>query len=325
MSVIESAKRGLSVSENAPKAHAPGATSAAAVDVCVCTYNRPAIVEALRSLSLQEGCDGMKIRVVVADNAAQSSARSLVDAAARELGLDVAYVHAPANNISVARNACLDFATAEWIAFLDDDEVASPQWLSQLLAAARRGGWDAVLGPVQALYSPSAPAWIRTGDFHSQRPVYVRGRIETGYTGNVLIRRSLIERQNLRFRVELGRSGGEDADFLYRLSDAGGRIGFEQAALAFEPVVASRASLRWLLRRNFRAGQTHGSRLHQRAPGVFRRSGKLLLAAAKAVFCALATAVYLRRRTQRYRFLMRAALHCGVVARLAGMREISCY
>jgi succinoglycan biosynthesis protein ExoM len=265
------------------------------------------------------------MRVVVADNAAHSAARALVDAAASELGLDIAYIHAPAHNISIARNACLNFATAEWIAFLDDDEVASPQWLNQLLAAARRGGWDAVLGPVQALYSPSAPVWIRTGDFHSQGPVYVRGRIETGYTGNVLIRRSLIERQNLRFKVELGRSGGEDADFLYRLSDAGGRIGFEPAALAYEPVVANRASLRWLLRRNFRAGQTHGSRLHQRASGPFQKAGKLLLAAAKAAFCGVATAVYLRRSTQRYRFLMRAALHCGVVARLAGMREIKCY
>jgi succinoglycan biosynthesis protein ExoM len=295
------------------------------VDVCVCTYNRPEVVHTLRSIAAQQGLGAAKLRVIVADNAAQPTARELIAESARDLGLHLIYIHAPANNISVARNACLNVATADWIAFLDDDEVAAPQWLKQILSAARTDRWDAVLGPVKALYSPSAPVWLRAGDFHSQRPVYVRGRIETGYTGNVLLRRSFIEREALRFRTEFGRSGGEDADFMYRMSDAGGRIGFEPTALAYEPVPAQRASLRWLLRRNFRAGQTHGSRLIECVQGVLPRSGAVLLAAAKALFCISTSAFYAVDPVRRHRFLMRAALHCGVVARLGGLRELNCY
>jgi hypothetical protein len=42
-----------------------------------------------------------------------------------DLSLDCLYVHAPARNISIARNACLDAADAPLIAFIDDDETAT--------------------------------------------------------------------------------------------------------------------------------------------------------------------------------------------------------
>mgnify|MGYP003579292129 FL=1 len=263
--------------------------------------------------------------MVVADNAGDTTARELIETTARELGLDTVYVHAPARNISIARNACLDAAIAEWFAFLDDDEIASPIWLSALLREAASGQWDAVLGPVQAVYPKTAPAWVHAGNFHSTRPVFVRGRIETGYTGNVLIRRATVTREGLRFRTELGRSGGEDEDFFNRLRDAGGRIGFARGAVAYETIPAERTSLRWLIRRNFRAGQTYGARLQARSASRLARSRALALAAAKMGACAVAAAVHAPLAMRRNRFLTRAALHLGVVARLAGLKEVKLY
>jgi succinoglycan biosynthesis protein ExoM len=263
--------------------------------------------------------------VIVADNAGDTTARELIETTARELDLDTVYVHAPARNISIARNACLDVATAEWLAFLDDDEIASPIWLSALLCEAASEQWDAILGPVQAVYSKAAPAWVRAGNFHSTRPVFVRGRIETGYTGNVLIRRAAITREGLRFRTELGLSGGEDEDFFNRLRDAGGRIGFARGAVAYESVPAERTSLRWLIRRNFRAGQTYGARLQARSASRLARSRALTLAAAKMGACVVAAAAHAPLATRRNRFLTRAALHCGVVARLVGLKEVKLY
>jgi succinoglycan biosynthesis protein ExoM len=49
----------------------------------------------------------------------------------------VYYVHEPICGIARARNAALDKATelgADWIAMLDDDEVADPRWLANLMA-----------------------------------------------------------------------------------------------------------------------------------------------------------------------------------------------
>jgi succinoglycan biosynthesis protein ExoM len=315
----------LSIVDAGSRSAVSGTSGVSAVDICICTYHRPAVAETLRSIARQNGCNGVSIRVIVADNADEPCARELIEESARELALDATYVHAPSRNISIARNACLDAGSAEWLAFLDDDETASPNWLSSLIDEATRGHWDAVLGPVQAVYSQSAPSWIRAGDFHSTQPVFVRGRIETGYTGNVLIRRATIARERLRFRIELGRSGGEDEDFFNRLRDAGGRIGFAANALAYETIPEARTTLGWLLRRNFRAGQTYGARLRAQSGNALGRSRALAIAAAKASICAVGALVHLPLAMRRNRFLTRAALHCGVVARVAGVKEVKLY
>jgi succinoglycan biosynthesis protein ExoM len=140
-----------------------------------------------------------------------------------------------------------------------------------------------------------------------------------------LIRRAAVQRERLRFRAELGRSGGEDVDFFYRLRDCGGRIGFARDALVYEPVSAERACLTWLLKRSFRAGQTHGARLRTQAQNAIRTGLDLCIAAAKAVICALLAAVYLPAAVRRNRYLTRSVLHCGVVARLLGVSEIKFY
>jgi len=294
------------------------------VDVGVCTFRRPAVVETLASLAGQALPAGYAVRVIVADNDEQPSAGPAVRAAAERLGLNLLYVHAPARNISVARNACLEAAGADWFAFIDDDETASPGWLAALLAEAARGGWDAVLGPVKAVYGPEAPRWLAAGDFHSTAPVRTGGAILKGYAGNVLIRRAAVTARALRFDEALGRQGGEDDDFFYRLTDAGGTIGYAPEALAFEPVPSYRASLPWLLKRSFRTGQTHGARLSQRhrGPGRLAHIG---LAAAKGGACLAGAAATALSPARRSRWLVRGSLHAGAAARLAGMRELQLY
>jgi succinoglycan biosynthesis protein ExoM len=281
------------------------------VDVGVCTFRRAAVTETLASLARQGLPPGVTLRVIVADNDAEPEARERVLEAGRAHGLEVTYVHAPARNISIARNACLDAAAAPFLAFIDDDETATPGWLAALLAEAERGRWDAVLGPVKAVYGTDAPRWLATGDFHSTAPVRNGERILKGYAGNVLIRRSAIETRRLRFDPALGRQGGEDDDFFYRLTDQGGAIGYAPDALAYEPVPPGRASLRWLLKRSFRTGQTHGARLSSRN--------------AKSGACLAGAAAHALSPTGRSRWLVRGALHAGVVARLAGVRELQLY
>ncbi|HEY8572376.1 glycosyltransferase family 2 protein [Phenylobacterium sp.] len=294
------------------------------VDVGVCTFRRPAVAETLASLGRQQLPAGVRLRVIVADNDEQPSAEATVRAVAQAHGLDLAYVHAPARNISLARNACLEAAQGRFLAFIDDDETATPGWLAALLAEADRGSWDAVLGPVKAVYGDDAPEWIAAGDFHSTAPVEVNGKILKGYAGNVLIRRSTIEPLGLRFDLARGRQGGEDDDFFYRLTDAGGAIGFAPDALAYEPVPAGRASLRWLLKRSFRTGQTHGARLESRCRGAARLA-QIGVAGAKTGACVAGAAASALSPTRRSRWLVRGSLHAGVVARLAGLRELELY
>lgn len=291
------------------------------IDLCICSYKRPEIVDVLQQVSGQTGVAPGRLRVIVADNTDNAMMQARVTAAGEALSLNLHYVHAPANNISIARNACLDNAAAPWIAFLDDDESPTPDWLGALWREAMAGQWDAVLGPVNALYPEEAPSWLALGDFHSTAPVWVKGRIRTAYTGNVLFRREMVERLGLRFREELGKSGGEDEDFFYRLFDAGGRIGFAPDAVVHERVPLDRARFAWLMRRSFRAGQSHGARLNQRG----KRFRDIALASFKAGWCCAGAALYAPYPVPRNRFLTRAALHAGVVARLMRLKQIELY
>ena len=279
------------------------------------------MVETLRSIAAQTL---RPARIIVVDNAVEPEAAERVAQAAKDLATAVTYVHAPARNISIARNAALDAAEAPWIAFLDDDETAAPGWLAALLAEAQRTGVDAVLGPVDAVYGPDAPAWQKALDVHSTRPVISGGEIRKGYAGNVLLRRESILARGLRFDLSLGRTGGEDDRFFHALTDTGGRIGFAPDALAWEPVPEGRTSMAWLLRRSFRGGQTHGSRVASRH-GAAGRVAQLVIAAGKTLACAGGVVGSLGDPARRGRWLLRAALHLGVVARLTGRREVEMY
>ncbi len=294
------------------------------IDIGLCTFRRPQIVETLASLSRLSVPDGMSLHVIVADNDTTDSARARVMAAAQEFPHGLTYLHAPAGNISIARNACLDAAQGRYMAFIDDDETATPGWIAALLATARQTGAAATLGPVKAHYTEGAPGWMRKGDLHSTLPVYVGGAILTGYTCNVLLDRAAPSVAGRRFDLSLGRSGGEDTAFFTGMVRDGGRIVAAPDALVEEVVPPHRASFRWLAERRFRMGQTHGRIVI--GPGKpLRQAGHLARALAKGGYCAaLAAATCLRPEASR-RHALRGALHVGVVAGLLGVDAIERY
>lgn len=291
------------------------------IDVCICTFRRSSVVAAMESVSSQAELHGARLRVIIADNDDTPSARSEVLATAKRLGLDATYVHAPARNISVARNACLEASRAPLLAFLDDDEVADPVWLSQLVGTLDEQDADIVFGPVHAIYPANAPAWLKDHDFHSMDVVVLKdGVIRTGYTSNCLIRTEVIGQA--RFDLRLGQSGGEDTEFFFRLHQAGARLARASQAIVREPVAPSRQSLKWLLKRSFRAGQTHG-RLLRASHGS--RLNKLAGASLKLLYCAALAGLSVWSKVRFRRALIRGALHAGATAHLLGARDVAIY
>lgn len=294
------------------------------IDICICTFRRPELADTLRSVAALERPEGSEIGIVIADNDDEPSAQKLVKALADELKLPIRYRHAPARNISIARNACLDASVSDFVAFIDDDETASPSWLVELMAAVDATGAAAVLGPVRAHYRHDAPDWMRKGDFHSTLPVWVRGEIRTGYTCNVLLAMTDASLLGRRFSLARGQTGGEDTEFFDAMVKAGGRIAFAPDAFVDEVVPRGRAAFDWLRRRRFRFGQTHGH-LIGRGAGGLRRAGQVGLASAKAAYCfgmAILTAISPVRRN---RSVLRGIMHVGVVSGLVGVREIRQY
>src|SRR5688572_22031266 len=106
------------------------------VAVCICTRSRPQMLRRCLASVLSQHLNGarLRMRVLLVDNNPEPAARPIYDElCAGELG--GGYVHCPKPGIPVARNAAIAAALrvgADYIAFLDDDEVAPEHWLMSL-------------------------------------------------------------------------------------------------------------------------------------------------------------------------------------------------
>lgn len=280
------------------------------IDICICTFRRAHVANTLASLALLEIPFNSTIRIIVADNDETPSAQVTIAEIAEQHGLSVHYIHAPSRNISIARNACLDAVTADFFAFVDDDEVVTPHWLLAITTKQKETQADVVLGPVLAVYDARSPKWLLAGDYHSTRPVWVKNRITTGYCGNVLMHSKAPALSTLRFREDLGVSGGEDTDFFSRAYQAGATIEYAENATIYEGVPPERANFGWLKRRKFRYGQTHAMQLIEAGKP---RLKTMLIAGTKAALCFFMV-IWSPHKARQW--ILRGMLHCGVVSRL---------
>jgi succinoglycan biosynthesis protein ExoM len=235
-------------------------------DVCIATYKRPAsLAELLRSLGAQRlGPDDL--RLVVVDNDAQQGATAVVSAFAENSPFETVYALEPRQGISWARNRALQAVQADTFAFLDDDETVGPDWAATLRGALERFQADAVFGPVRAVLPPGAPPWAASHPFFT-RPGNPTGTVLThGNSGNVLVRTRSLGLPPLSFDPAYALTGGEDADFFFRLHLSGKKLVWCGEAEAFEKIPPDRLQIGWMCRHGFRNGQIHTRSFIRRYP-----------------------------------------------------------
>ena len=280
------------------------------VSVCLCTFKRAEqLRELLHDLLAQTALERM-LEIIVVDNDAEGSARPVIDAVTADAALPVHYLVQPEQNIAITRNWAVREARGEWLAMMDDDERAPPDWVAQLLATAARYDADGVFGPV--IYRPpdDAPEWFRKGDFFS-RPARETGSRPPGnklYTNNVLIRADALRRVEGPFDPAYVLVGGSDTDTMSRVHATGAKLVWCQEAAVTEDVAPNRMQVGWLLRRAERGGRDYAGLILRgqiRGPLGLGRLGLLLDTAVKlpaaAVLSLLALAFpkHLRVRTWR--------------------------
>lgn len=225
------------------------------VSIITPTFRRPQrVLEAARSIAGLR-CDAA-FEWVVVDNDPEGSALPGLRAFAASAGFPVRVVHEPQAGVASARNAGLRVVRGRFIAFLDDDETAPSEWLSELLAAQLRLGADVVFGPVRARFeqTPERHADFLAA-FFSREPDHAEGLIQKPYgCGCSLIRREALPSAE-PFAVERNQIGGEDDLLFQRMSERGATFGWAPKAYVYETPEPSRVNLAYALRRSFAYGQ----------------------------------------------------------------------
>jgi succinoglycan biosynthesis protein ExoM len=248
----------------------PPVYSRVRIVVCVCTLDRnEALVRCLRSLVGQKLSSDVDMQVLVIDNSANASARETV-LAFEGRKRPVTYVREVERGIPAARNAALQAlqeAQPAWIAFIDDDEVAPPEWLARMLHLALAHGADVVHGDVLSIdacdIEHAAQNWRGSHVMRSPK------RTAKAATNNVLLRGWLVrEPVALRFDTAMV-TGGSDGEFFMRAADHGACIVHTKDASVFEERHPERETSHWKRRRAFRIGTNCNYRYRKnRAPSL---------------------------------------------------------
>jgi glycosyltransferase involved in cell wall biosynthesis len=228
------------------------------VSVVILTFRRPHLVKkTISSVAEQSNASKLTYEIIVVDNCPEKSAEDTVARMTARYEFPIHYVSEPRQNIALARNAGIDHSVAEFVAMIDDDEQAPPDWLDHLYTTMREFDADAVVGPTTPVFEKEPPPWLGESNlFDRRRDIPTGTVIDRGGSGNVLMRSATCLADNNRFHPELGRSGGSDTDFFMRLAKRMGRkIVWCNEAEVEEFVPESRVAVRYLLRRRLRNNQ----------------------------------------------------------------------
>lgn len=251
------------------------------ISVCVCTFQRPTLLlRLLTELNHLETQGEFTFSVVVTDNDADASARSVIEACLATVSYEITYVVESRRGIAHARNSSLGPARGEFVAFIDDDEFPRPDWLLNAYRAWTAHNVGGVLGPVRSDYAPSTPAWVEKSG------IWERGGVgewqcATGHvmpsavwcrTGNVLILKRILEELNPVFRPEMGASGS-DVDMFQRLMDRGHKFIWCNEAIVYEVVPPGRCKRIFMIRRALLRGA-----MSWRRERCWRSVGKAMIA-----------------------------------------------
>lgn len=286
---------------------------------CVCSNGRGSVAACLNSLLGQTiSSPEIVLNIILIDNTADGALKALPPFSAPPS--KVKYVHEVRPGIPFARNAALLAArqmNADFIAFIDDDEIAPNTWIESLHATLIASGADVFHGDLIRLQSLDEA--IAAADNYKITEGKQRVR-KTAATNNVLFKSWLVSPPlsgplsgppGLLFDEALARVGGSDTEFFMRACDRGAKIVRTSHPPVFEVWNGKRDTATYALRRAWRCGASTNYRYRKNrywliaAPILVMRSA--WRAARGSVNCARGIALYFFSKPAGI-----AAMHKGI-------------
>lgn len=235
---------------------------------CICTHNGQAILaDCLDSLARQDLSAARFSILVIDDGSTDGTADTFRAWRDNHQDLTARLVCQPQSGLSAARNTGLQLSDAPLVAYIDDDAMAEPGWLSGLLAGfAEFPNAGAVGGPVSIRWTTPKPRWWRDeldevfnrwqqGD----QPHTLRFPL-LPYGCNFAVRRNLAVGLG-RFRTDLGRQkgkllGGEETELFLRMLITNHDVAYWPTAHVQHLAVPHRATRGYVLRRAWMHGRS---------------------------------------------------------------------
>ncbi len=231
------------------------------------TYKRPKMLQdCLASLlAMNRGRESNRLNVVllvIDNNQSHHEVEEIVHSFSRQTqpGLTVTDCHQPVRGIAHARNCAIDYAKkekADFIAYLDDDEVVSPDWIEALHQTISLSKADIVQAPVLYRYPKGTSSWFFQKQKRSPEELTP---ISTVATGNVIFGTQLVTKMGLSFDGSYTTCAGEDNDFFERALQKGAVALRTNKAPVFENTPYEKTFLSYQMKRHFSCGAANAKR-----------------------------------------------------------------
>ncbi len=232
------------------------------VSVAICTYNRYDLLEkAIESLTYQT----MPVKafdIFIIDNSPDFE-KSKEQGVKYEDIPNLHYIIERRPGLSNARNVATDLCDSEFIAFLDDDAIASEEWLEKIIEVADKYGEkvDAIGGRIDPIWELPRPTWL--GDSHLGYVSVVNWGGECRIAGenewfagaNVTFRVEVLKKFG-GFDTSLGRKGSgaslmsnEESELVDKIRASGALLIYQPEARVDHLVEAKRLERKYFRRR----------------------------------------------------------------------------
>ncbi len=256
----------------------------AIVSLIIATYNgAKKLPIALNSLISQTLDKALWEAIIVNNNSSDNTKEVVLEFKNAHPELNIKLVDEPQQGLSFARNRGIDEAEGDYIVFMDDDEIASPDLLTEYYEFLdTQPHAVAAGGKITPHYPGKRPAWLSrlterpiagTLNLGNQIRFFPEGKYFGG--GNMALRRSAIEYYG-KFNTNLGRRGskllgGEEKELYMRYYTSGEDIYYLPKAEIFHVIDESRLTKSYFKAVCYRIGQSERIRTLGESQKAFHR------------------------------------------------------
>jgi len=280
------------------------------VSVIVCTYNRARLLSlCLQSLENQKISKDL-FEVLIVYNISADNTPEIVTRYS-EQNKNFRSILETERGLCSARNRGWRESRGEFIAFIDDDAVAEPDWLSEILSTfgSVRPVPDACGGRVELLWESPRPVWMPDsflaplGKFdYGDAGFFIDG--VRGYLSgsNVAFKRELSETVGF-FDLSLSRKGdillsNDEIDFFQRMYHKNLITYYNPGIRVKHHVTRDRVAKEWHLNRSYWQGRSSALMDFKNNPGVLNNFMKIGMKTGKLVYHTLHRCFYRDQQKQ---------------------------
>ena len=158
-------------------------------------------------------------------------------------------------DVSLGKFVDLD-KKADFLVFIDDDEIADKNWLENLIINQSKYKADIITGPVLCCFEQK-PTNVLEEVFFKRKRLNTGTKMKNCATGNVLINLNVFDKVGKDpFNISFGLMGGEDSDFFKRIRLHNIDIIWCDEAITSELISKERSQFKACLYRTFYSGNS---------------------------------------------------------------------